>query len=104
MVVTTYFHKLVARLLLPCDKVVAWLLQPWHFYMGCQNCIVVFWHISMTQGNLDITVWWMNLRCYSLASLTVCTIEYISGAHGLTFGDITTQLNRGVGTRYRLGM
>ena len=34
MVVTTYFHKLVARLLLPCDKVVAWLLQPWHFYMG----------------------------------------------------------------------
>ena len=34
MVVTTYFHKLVARLLLPCDKVVAWLFQPWHFYMG----------------------------------------------------------------------
>ena len=34
MVVTTYFHKLVARLLLPCDKVVAWLLQPRHFYMG----------------------------------------------------------------------
>ena len=37
MVVTTYFHKLVARLLLPCDKVIAWMLQPWHFYiyMGC---------------------------------------------------------------------
>ena len=33
----TYFHKLVARLLLPCDKVVAWLLQPWHFYMGSNN-------------------------------------------------------------------
>ena len=34
IVVTTYFHKLVAMMLLPCDKVVAWLLQPWHFYMG----------------------------------------------------------------------
>ena len=40
MVVTTYFHKLVARLLLPCDKVVAWLLQPWHFYMGTDSYIV----------------------------------------------------------------
>ena len=34
MVVATYFHKLVARLLPSCDKVVAGLLQPWHFYMG----------------------------------------------------------------------
>ena len=41
MVVTTYFHKLVARLLLPCDKVVAWLLQPWHFYMGMD--MPVYW-------------------------------------------------------------
>ena len=39
MVVTTYFHKLVARLLLPCDKVVAWLLQPWHFYMGMARSV-----------------------------------------------------------------
>ena len=45
MVVTTYFHKLVARLLLPCDKVIAWMLQPWHFYIYGM-CNTVFPHFA----------------------------------------------------------